>query len=89
MQCGAPRACSVAAVSFCHFFLALRESVEGASLRPKPLATWPRCNACHHSHRQFMGELTTQVRISEFSNCKTWYENERVCGMTLTSEFVA
>ena len=29
-----------------------------------------------------MGELTAQVRIPEFSNCKTWYDNERVCGMT-------
>ena len=26
-------------------------------------------------------ELTAQVGISEFSNCKTWYENERVCGI--------
>ena len=34
---------------------------------------------CNH----FMGELTAQVGISEFSkkeDCKTWYENERVCG---------
>ena len=31
---------------------------------------------------QFMGELTAQVGISEFPNCKTWYENARVCGMT-------
>ena len=31
---------------------------------------------------QFMGELTAQVGISESSNCKNWYENERVCGMT-------
>ena len=30
--------------------------------------------------QHFMGELTAQVRISEFSNCTTWYENERVCG---------
>ena len=29
-----------------------------------------------------MGELTAPVRIPEFSNCKTWYEIERVCGMT-------
>ena len=25
-----------------------------------------------------MGELTAQVWISEFSNCKAWYENERL-----------
>ena len=31
--------------------------------------------------RHFTGELTAQVGISEYSNCKTWYENERVCGM--------
>ena len=36
--------------------------------------------ACDTSH--FMGELTAQVRISDFSNRKTWYENARVCGMT-------
>ena len=29
-----------------------------------------------------MGELTAQVRISKFSNCKTWYENARVCGIS-------
>ena len=29
----------------------------------------------------FMGELTAQVKISEFSNRKAWYENERVCGI--------
>ena len=34
------------------------------------------------ANAQFMGELTAQVRISEFSNCKTWYENKRVCGMS-------
>ena len=28
-----------------------------------------------------MGELTAQVRISELSNCKSWYEIERVCGI--------
>ena len=27
-------------------------------------------------------ELTAQVGISEISNCKTWNENEQVCGMT-------
>ena len=30
-----------------------------------------------------MGELTAQVGIFEFSkkeDCKTWYENEQVCG---------
>ena len=34
------------------------------------------------SYYHFMGELTAQVRISEFFDGKTWYENERVCGMT-------
>ena len=29
-----------------------------------------RSTCCH-----FMGELTAQVRISECSNRKTWYEN--------------
>ena len=37
-----------------------------------------RCQLAPH----FMGELTALVRISELSNCRTWYENERVCGMT-------
>ena len=39
----------------------------------------PTCSGRNDWH--FMGELTAQVRISEFSNCKTWYENERVCGI--------
>ena len=33
-------------------------------------------------HAPVLGELTAQVRISESSDCTTWYENERVCGMT-------
>ena len=28
-----------------------------------------------------MGELTAQVKTSELSNRKIWYENERVCGI--------
>ena len=43
-------------------------------------AVWPHLG--QREHHQFMGELTAQVRV-EFSNCKTWYENERVCGMAL------
>ena len=31
---------------------------------------------CH-----FMAERTARVMSSEFPNCKTWYENERGCGM--------
>ena len=44
-----------------------------------------RTTLAHASRRataadsQIMGELTVQVRISESSHCKTWYENERVC----------
>ena len=41
-----------------------------------------------HTRKHFMGELTTQVGISDISNCKTWYENERVCGMSLPGECV-
>ena len=43
----------------------------------------PRRPARAAAKRHFMGELTAQVGISEFSkreDRKTWYENEGVCG---------
>ena len=41
--------------------------------------------AAAHPASQIMKELSAQVGISEFSNCKTWYENAQVCGLVQLS----
>ena len=60
-----------------------QELAAGGRSQPRSVSTTVPPSPRSGGQSHLMGEQTAQVRTPGFSNCRTWYGNERVCGMTL------